>query len=176
MAGDNYSPALSSIFDGAFERHLRFTPLLAERTWFCDIRLFGGDTGEPWRFLLPVRWAFVSADGLLVRAGELCGIVRASYLSPFFPFVLGFELWRYLRRQLPGDRFVRARNSRLSLRLLRGGAFAVTLMLPAEGWAHGDGALAGRFCRMLRLPNKETPLLNSKERRTATARSFRKRR
>jgi hypothetical protein len=83
-------------------------------------------------------------DGLLVRAGELCAIVRASYLSPFFPFVLGLELWQYLRRQLPGDRFVRARNSRLSLRLLRGGAFAVTLMLPSEGWAHGDGVLEGQ--------------------------------
>jgi hypothetical protein len=87
--------------------------------------------------------AIRKVDGLLVRAGELCGIVRASYLSPFFPFVLGFELWRFLRRQLPGDRFVPAKNSRLRLRLLRGGAFAVTLMLPAEGWAHGDGALAG---------------------------------
>ena len=31
----------------------------------------------------------------------------------------------------------------MSLRLLRGGAFAVTLMLPAEGWAQGDGALGG---------------------------------
>ena len=83
------------------------------------------------------------ADGLLVRAGELCGIIRASYLTPFFPFVLGLELWRYLRRQLPGDRSVPARNSRLSLRLLLGVAFAVTLMLPAEGWARGDGALEG---------------------------------
>ena len=83
-------------------------------------------------------------DGLLVRAGELCAIVRASYLSPFFPFVLGLELWQYIRRQLPGDRFEQARNSRLSLRLLRGGAFAVTLMLPSEGWAHGDGVLEGQ--------------------------------
>jgi hypothetical protein len=82
-------------------------------------------------------------DGLLVRAGELCGIVRASYLSPFFPFVLGFELWRFLRRQLPGDRFIPAKNSRLNLRLLRAGAFAVMLMLPAEGWAQGDRAVAG---------------------------------
>jgi hypothetical protein len=39
-------------------------------------------------------------DGLLARAGELCEIVRVSYLSPFFPLVLGFELWRYLRQQL----------------------------------------------------------------------------
>jgi hypothetical protein len=81
-------------------------------------------------------------DGWLVRAGELCGIVRASYLSPFFPLVLGLELWRHLRRHLPGDRFARARHSRWSLRLLRGGAFAITLMLPAEGWEQGDGVLA----------------------------------
>jgi hypothetical protein len=39
-------------------------------------------------------------DGLLARVGELWGIVRASYLSPFFPLVLGFELWLYVRQQL----------------------------------------------------------------------------
>jgi hypothetical protein len=36
-------------------------------------------------------------DGLLARVGELCGMIRASYLSPFFPLALIFELWRYLR-------------------------------------------------------------------------------
>jgi hypothetical protein len=82
-------------------------------------------------------------DGLLARAGELCGIIRASYLSPFFPLVLGFELWRYLRQQLQiGDRSVQTRYNRLSLRLLRAAAFGVTLMLPAKGWAQGDGMLA----------------------------------
>jgi hypothetical protein len=82
-------------------------------------------------------------DGLLARAGELCGIVRASYLSPFFPLALGFELWRYLRQQLQiGDRSVQTGYHRLSLRLLRGAAFSVTLMLPAKGWAQGDGMLA----------------------------------
>ena len=40
-------------------------------------------------------------DGLLVVASELCAIVRASYLSPSFPFLLYFESWQYLRRQLP---------------------------------------------------------------------------
>ncbi len=51
-------------------------------------------------------------DGLLARAGELCGIVGASYLSPFFPFVLGFALWRYLRPQLQtGDRPVLTTNN-----------------------------------------------------------------
>ncbi len=39
-------------------------------------------------------------DGLLARVGELCGIIRASYLSPFFPLVLSFALWQYLRPQL----------------------------------------------------------------------------
>ena len=29
-------------------------------------------------------------DGLLVPAAELCAIVRASYLSPSFPFLLCF--------------------------------------------------------------------------------------
>ena len=52
-------------------------------------------------------------DGLLARAGELCGMIGASYLSPFFPFVLGFALWRYLRPQLQtGDRSVLTRNNR----------------------------------------------------------------
>jgi hypothetical protein len=36
-------------------------------------------------------------DGLLARVAELCGIIRASYLSPLFPLALSFELWRYLR-------------------------------------------------------------------------------
>jgi hypothetical protein len=82
-------------------------------------------------------------DGLLARVGELCGIIRASYLSPFFPLTLGFELWRYLRPQLQiGDRAVQTRLTRLSLRLLRGAALSVTFMLPVKGWAQGDGKLA----------------------------------
>jgi hypothetical protein len=84
-----------------------------------------------------------NADGLLARVSELCGIIRASYLSPFFPLVLAFELWRYLRPRLQtGDCSMLARNNRLSLRLLRGAAFGVTLMLPAKGWAQGDANLA----------------------------------
>jgi hypothetical protein len=82
-------------------------------------------------------------DGLLARAGELCGIIRASYVSPFFPLVLGFELWRYLRPQRRTiGRSVLTRYNRLSLRLLRGAAFGVTLLLPAKGWAQGDGTPA----------------------------------
>ena len=78
------------------------------------------------------------ADGLLARAGELCGIVGASYLSPFFPVVLGLALWRYLRLQLRSDRRELTRCNLVGLRLIRGAAFAVTLMLPAEGWGQSD--------------------------------------
>ena len=89
-------------------------------------------------------------DGLLVPAAELCGIVRASYLSPSFPFLLCVELWQYLRRQLQkGNPSSPSGNSHGGcfketsstagfpslLRLLRAAAFALTLMLPAEGWA-----------------------------------------
>ena len=83
-------------------------------------------------------------DGLLARAGELCGTIGASCISPFFPFVLGFALWRYLRLQLQtSDRSVLTRNKRFSLRLLRGAAFSVTLMLPAKGL--GSGSFTHRF-------------------------------
>jgi hypothetical protein len=89
-------------------------------------------------------------DALLVLAAEVCGIVRASYLSPSFPFLLCFELWQYLRRrQQKGNPSCPASHSRRPrwkqtssaadfpslLRLVRAAAFAVTLMLPAEGWA-----------------------------------------
>jgi hypothetical protein len=93
-------------------------------------------------------------DGVLVPAAELCGIVRASYLSPSFPFLLCFELWQYLWRQLQksnplspsgnshGRRFKETSSTagfpRLP-RLLRAAAFAITLMLPAEGWAQAPG-------------------------------------
>ena len=96
-----------------------------------------------WRtmaFLASRSAGICKTDGLLARAGELCGIIRASYLSPFFPLVLGFELWRYLRQQLQiGDRSVQTRHNRLRLRLLRRAAFGLTLMLPAKGWAQGTG-------------------------------------
>jgi hypothetical protein len=99
-----------------------------------------------WRtmaFLASCSAGVRKTDGLLARAGELWGILRASYLSPFFPLVLGFELWRYFRPQLQtGDRSVPTRCNRSSLRLLRGAAFGVTLMLPAKGWAQGDGTPA----------------------------------
>ena len=93
---------------------------------------------------------------VIVLAAELCGIVRASYLSPSFPFPLCFEFWQYLRwRQPKGDHAGAATHSRRlrnkeissnagfpsALHLLRGAAFAVTLMLPAEGWAQGAPAV-----------------------------------
>jgi hypothetical protein len=89
-------------------------------------------------------------DGLLVPAAELCEIVKASYLSPAFPCFLCFELWKYLRRRMHKvDSSVLARKGRRLRRkeisttvgypspprLLRGAALALTLMLPAEGWA-----------------------------------------
>jgi hypothetical protein len=78
--------------------------------------------------------------GLLAPAAELCRIARASYLSPSFPFFLCFELWRYLYSTRHGLRPRRKvtrgpAGSPSFLRLLRGAALAVTLMLPAEGWA-----------------------------------------
>ena len=90
MAGDNYLPALSSIFDRAFERYLRYTPsgradlvLRHSSVWWRHWRTMA--------FLASRLMGLRKADGLLVRVGELCGIVRASYLSPFFPFTLGLE-------------------------------------------------------------------------------------
>ena len=76
-------------------------------------------------------------NGLLVLAAELCGIVRASYLSPSFPFFLCFELWQYLRSTRHGRRPSRkvTPGSPSTLPLLRAAALAVMLMLPAEGWA-----------------------------------------
>ena len=87
-------------------------------------------------------------DGLLVPAAELFRIVRAVYLNPSFPFFLCFELWQYLRRRLPrhgrrprGLQIPGTIGSPSALRLLRGAALAVTLMLPAEGWAQIQLAL-----------------------------------
>jgi hypothetical protein len=82
-------------------------------------------------------------------------MVKASYLNPSFPFLLCFKLWQYLWRRPPkGDLSGPVRQSRrphrtLTLntagfpstqRLLRGAAFAVTLMLPAQGWAEVQAA------------------------------------
>ena len=94
-------------------------------------------------------------NGLVAPVAELWGIVRTAYLSPSFPFLLCFELWQYLRQQQPkGDHRGPGRQSRRprrketsssagfpsTLRLLRGAAFAATLMAPAEGWAQVRGA------------------------------------
>jgi hypothetical protein len=83
-----------------------------------------------------------STEGLLARVGELCGVIRACYLSPFFPLVLGFELWRCLRPRMQASARSMLTRDRFCLRLLRGAAFCVTLMLPAKGWAQGDGTPA----------------------------------
>jgi hypothetical protein len=66
-------------------------------------------------FLASCSARIPKTDGLLARAGEFCGMIGASYISPFFPFVLGFALWRYLRPQLQtGDRSVLTRNNGVS--------------------------------------------------------------
>jgi hypothetical protein len=69
-----------------------------------------------WRtmaFLASPSMRLRKTDGLLARAGELCRLIGASYISPCFPLVLGFELWRYLRPQVQtGDRSVLTRNNR----------------------------------------------------------------
>jgi hypothetical protein len=113
--------------------------LLPQWTGFRNIRLFCGQ----WRTMASraSRSAGISRfDGLLALAAELCRIVRASYLSPSFPFFLCFELWRYLHSTRRGRRPRRkvtrgSAGSPSFLRLLRGAALAVTLMLPAEGRA-----------------------------------------
>jgi hypothetical protein len=78
-------------------------------------------------------------------AAELCAIVRSSYLSASFPLLLCLELWQYFQQHA----FRGARQPPLPIRketfpsaalpparyLLRAAAFAVMLMLPAEGWA-----------------------------------------
>ena len=79
---------------------------------FCD------DTGEPWPFPAFSFLGIRKTGGLLVRAGELCTIIRISYLSPFFPFVLGVELWRYIQRLIqPSDRSMQTPRLCSSLRL-----------------------------------------------------------
>ena len=113
--------------------------LLPQWTGFRNIRLFCGQ----WRTMASraSRSAGISRfDGLLALAAELCRIVRASYLSPSFTFFLCFELWRYLHSTRRGRRPRRkvtrgSAGSPSFLRLLRGAALAVTLMLPAEGRA-----------------------------------------
>jgi hypothetical protein len=105
-------------------------------------------------------------DGLLLLAAEICGIVRASYLSPSFPFFFCFELWQYLKRQLSKcnasctvNHSHRPKTSSNAgypspLRLLRPVALAVTLMLPAEGWAQVQGASAAPLSPDAPVPQK----------------------
>jgi hypothetical protein len=84
-------------------------------------------------------------EHLLVSAGELSAIVSVSYLSPAFPVFLCIELWQYFRRAR-----CRPRSSETTstagfpslVGLVRGAAFALTLMLPSEGWAQNPAVPA----------------------------------
>jgi hypothetical protein len=91
----------------------------------------------------------------LIPAGDLYGIVRAVYLNPLLAWQLCLSWWQYLRRTAGAeDRgnqpasserlWVQGRAEALrfpsALQLLRGVAFSITLMLPADGWAQ---AIAG---------------------------------
>ena len=128
-------------------RHLRVNPFhLAER-----VLQHSSVSWRRWRTMasLASRSVGISRfDGLLVPAAELCAIVRASYLSPSFPLLLCFELWQYFRRRPRGDPSRRAGRKETScnagfpstLRLVRGAALAVTLMLPVDGWAQDQVA------------------------------------
>jgi hypothetical protein len=80
--------------------------------------------------------------GLLLPAGEICGIARAIYLNPFLAAQLMLSWARQLLpdSSLSGERGrppLRAKLSYFSadLRFLRVTAFAMTLLLPADGWA-----------------------------------------
>jgi hypothetical protein len=130
-------------------RRLRFKPLLTQLSGFCGSYLFRGGIGRTMASLASRPAGIRNFDGLLLFAVELSGIVAASYLNPSFPLLLCFELWQYLRRLPQGNHCGPAAYGRRlptkqtaitagfpsGLHLLQATAFAVTLMLPAEGWA-----------------------------------------
>jgi hypothetical protein len=93
----------------------------------------------------------------LIPAGNLCGIVRAVYLNPLLACQLCLSWWQYLRRTAGAEDLGNqpASSKRLwvqrsaevlrfpsALRLLRGVAFSITLMLPADGWAQATASSA----------------------------------
>jgi len=93
----------------------------------------------------------------LIPAGDLYGIVRAVYLNPLLAWQLCLSWWQYLRRTAGAeDRGNQAASSKRlwvqrsaealrfpsALRVLRGVAFSITLMLPADGWAQGTASSA----------------------------------
>lgn len=118
-------------------------------TWQDQVLRHSSVSWRQWRTMAPFAARLTGIrqfDGLIVTAAELFRIVRASYLNPSFPFFLGFELWQYLWRQVQrgtlGDNHRRRCKETSStaglpsrLRLVRAAAFAITVMLPAEGWA-----------------------------------------
>jgi hypothetical protein len=94
---------------------------------------------------------------LLIPAGDLYGIVRAAYLNPLLACQLCLSWWPYLRRaagaedhgnqpasseRLWAQGAARAPRFPSALRVLRGVAFSITLMLPADGWAQAIASLA----------------------------------
>jgi hypothetical protein len=73
-------------------------------------------------------------EAFLVSVGEICAIVSSSYLTPSFPFLLCVQMWHYFRRALSnGDHS--APSFPWVVRLVRGVAVALTLMLPFQGWS-----------------------------------------
>ena len=82
----------------------------------------------------------------LIPAGDLYGIVRDVYLNPLFACQLCLSWWQYLRRasseRLWVQRRSEARRFPSGLRMLRGIALSITLMLPADGWAQTTASLA----------------------------------
>ncbi len=94
--------------------------------------------------------------GLLIPAGEICGIVKAAYLNPFLALQLCLSWRRHLRRPMrkvascdlqrhsDGSRAqVAAQPKRLQScwRILRASAIAITLMVFAGGWAQEKASL-----------------------------------
>jgi hypothetical protein len=84
----------------------------------------------------------------LIPAGDLYGIVRDVYLNPLLACQLCLSWWQYLwrigcaedRGDPPAFRIewgAQALRLPSAARILRGIAFSITLMLPADGWAQG---------------------------------------
>jgi hypothetical protein len=83
---------------------MRFMTSWAQQTCLRQLSLFLRRHRRIMVFLAFRSVKITKTDGLLTRAGEVCRVIGASYFSPFFPLVLGFELWRYLRQLQTGSR------------------------------------------------------------------------
>jgi hypothetical protein len=91
----------------------------------------------------------------LIPASDIYQIVRAAYLNPLFACHLCVSWWQYLRTASAEDDGHQAPSSNRSwayrnaealrfpsvLRVLRGVAFSITLMRPADGWAQAIASL-----------------------------------